>query len=79
MNNIRHIHEVLEILYGTEKKYTTSSLMAELEETFGAEVNFTSCSDNVFALDSVVSFLLSRNKIRLEGNVIIPLTPACSH
>jgi probable metal-binding protein len=79
MNNIRHIHEVLEIIYGTDKKYSTSSLITELKQTFGEEVNFTSCSDNVFPLSGVVSFLLERNKIRLEEDVIIPLTPACSH
>jgi probable metal-binding protein len=50
MNNIRHIHEVLEIIYGTDEKYTTSSLITELKQTFGEEVNFTSCSDNVFPL-----------------------------
>jgi probable metal-binding protein len=79
MNKIRHIHEVLEIIYGAEKKYTTTSLIKELQEIFGEEVNFTSCSDNVFPLTGVISFLLSRNKIRLDEDVIIPLTPACSH
>jgi hypothetical protein len=27
----------------------------------------------------VISFLLSKNKIRLEEDLIVPLTPACSH
>lgn len=79
MNNIRHIHDVLEMIYGTEKKYTIEELTEQLQNTFGTDVKFTSCSENVFALNEVVSFLLSRNKIRLEDGVIIPLTPACSH
>ncbi len=79
MNNIRHIHEVLGILYQTEDNFTTRELLLHLQQVFGSDVHFTSCSENIFPLDEVVSFLLSRNKIRLEDNMIIPLTPACNH
>jgi len=79
MNNIRHIHEVLGILYQTENNFTTWELLSHLQEVFGTDVHFTSCSENVFPLNEVVPFLLSRNKIRLEENIIIPLTPACNH
>ena len=79
MENTRHIHEVLNILYTPEKEYTTEELYIELKKQFGDEVTFTSCSENVFPLQEVIPFLLSRNKIRLEENNIIPLTPACNH
>ena len=79
MNNIRHIHEVLNIIYNTDKKYTTYQLPELLQNEFGEDVQFTSCSDNIFPVNEVVSFLLSRNKIRLEDELIIPLTPACNH
>lgn len=79
MENTRHIHEVLNILYTPGKEYTTEELYIELKEQFGDEVTFASCSENVFPLQEVIPFLLSRNKIRLEENNIIPLTPACNH
>lgn len=79
MSNIRHIHEVLGILYQTENSFTIQELTAHLQMVFGDDVHFTSCSDNIFPLHEVVSFLLSRNKIRLEEETIIPLTPACNH
>lgn len=79
MDNIRHIHEVLEILFSNEKQFTVHSLHSELAERFGEDVCFVNCADNIFGLQSVIPFLLSRNKIRLEGDEIIPLIPACSH
>jgi len=79
MENLRHIHEVLHIIYNSEKVFTAKSLYNEISSRFGDDVQFTSCSDNVFPMKEVVPFLLSRGKIRLEENKIIPLTPACSH
>lgn len=79
MENIRHIHEVLELLYTSNRTYTISELTGSLQNSFGDDVNFVSCADHQFGLGDVVSFLLSKNKIRLEEDLIIPLTPACSH
>jgi probable metal-binding protein len=79
MENIRHIHEVLELLYTSNRTFTTSELASSLQKSFGADVNFVNCADHQFGLGEVVSFLLSKNKIRLEDDLIIPLTPACSH
>ena len=79
MDNIRHIHEVLNMIYSTDKKYSSYELTSHLQKIFGEDVHFTSCSENVFPLTEVVPFLLSRNKIRLEDELIIPLTPACNH
>ncbi len=79
MDNIRHIHDVLNLIYSTDKKYSKYELTAHLQDVFGEDVHFTSCSENVFPLSEVVPFLLSRNKIRLQDELIIPLTPACNH
>lgn len=79
MENIHHIHEVLHLIFNTEKKYTIEGLHGELISQFGDDVQFTSCSDNVFPIQEVIPFLLGREKIRLSENTIIPLTPACSH
>lgn len=79
MENIHHIHEVLNLLFNTEKEYTVENLYSELKDQYGDDVHFANCAENVFPIEEVVPFLLSRNKIRLNENIIIPLTPACSH
>jgi len=79
MDNIRHIHEVLEILAAKEDHFTIQSLRSDLEERFGEDVYFVNCAENVFGLTEVVPFLLSKNKIKLKGEEIIPLMLACNH
>lgn len=79
MENLRHIHEVLELLYTSNRSYTIQELTSFLQRFYGPDVHFTSCSDHVFGVSEVISFLLSKNKIRLEEDLIVPLTPACSH
>ena len=79
MENIHHIHEVLNLLYNSGEDFTVEELHKEIVFQFGETVQFTSCSDHVFPLQEVIPFLLSRQKIRLEDNNIVPLTPACSH
>ena len=79
MENIHHIHEVLHLLFAGEQEFTKEGLHSKLKTEYGENVHFTSCSDHVFPIDEVVPFLLSRNKIRLDDNRIIPLTPACDH
>lgn len=79
MENIRHIHDVLHILFNTEKEFTVKELYDNLKNQFGDDVKFANCGDNVFPIQEVVPFLLSRNKIRLSENTIIPMTQGCEH
>ena len=79
MDNIRHIHEVLEILAVKEEHFTVQSLRSDLAERFGDDVHFMNCAENVFGLMEVVPFLLSKGKIKLEGDKIVPLMLACNH
>lgn len=78
MNNTRHIHEVINLIFNAEKEYSVEELYNELKTQFGEDVHFANCADNVFPLQEVASFLLSKNKIRISDNIIIPLVPACS-
>lgn len=79
MENIRHIHDVLQILFSAEKEYTVESLYEELRVKYGEDVQFSNCAENVFPINEVVPFILNRGKIRMEENKIVPLTPACDH
>ena len=79
MENIHHIHEVLEILSNPDKVYTVEDLSIELSNEYGDDVHFATCSERVFPIQEVVPFLLSKNKIRLSENMIIPLAQSCNH
>ncbi|NJN28915.1 MAG: DUF2492 family protein [Cyclobacteriaceae bacterium] len=79
MENIYHIHEVLERIFAMNKAYTIESLYKELAADFGDNAQFANCASNTFPIAEVVPFLLGKGKISLQGDKIIPLTPACSH
>ena len=79
MEHVNHIHEVLELIYGSGKSYTKASLISEITDLFGEEAKFTTCGDHLFGIQGVIPFLLERNKINIEGEAIIPLAPPCSN
>jgi probable metal-binding protein len=79
MNNIRHIHDVLDMIGRTGAEHTTGSLIDEIKEIYGEDVHFTSCADHVFPIQGVIPFLVDRGKIRVENERIIVLTATCNH
>lgn len=79
MENLRHIHEVLEMIFTSKSMFTTTELEQKLHSYYGEDVFFTSCADHIFRIDGVVPFLLDKGKITLDGNKIIPVTQACNH
>ena len=74
-----HIHEVLDIIYSSEKIYTIQELEQEVLESFGENISLTSCSDNQFGITEMVDFMVERGKIQLQGNKIYPLGGSCDH
>ena len=74
-----HIHEVLNIIYGSDKIYTVEELKQEVIDSFGEDVNFTSCSDNQFFIDDMIDFMVQRGKIQVQGDKIYPFGGACNH
>ena len=78
---IAHIHEVIEILMSDNKSYSSEEFTNMIQTKFGEDIQFTSCSDNMFDIDEVKSFLLARNKILIEDERILPhpSLAACNH
>jgi len=76
---VLHIHEVLNIIYGSDKIYTIEELKQEVLDSFGEDVNFTSCSDNRFFIDDMIDFMVQRGKIQVQGDKIYPFGEACNH
>ncbi len=67
-----HIHEVLGILMSDNRSYSFDEFTDMIISEFGEDIVFKSCADNVFDINEVPSFLLSKNKIIVENDRIIP-------
>lgn len=74
-----HIHEVLNLIYSSNKIYTVDELKQEIIRNFGEDVYFTSCSENEFDIESMVDFMEQRGKILVQDNKIYPFGEACNH
>ena len=74
-----HIHDVLDIIYNSEKIYTVEELEQEVINNFGEGICLTSCSDNAFGISEMINFMVERGKIRLQGNEIYPIGESCGH
>lgn len=77
--SLLHIHEVLNLIYSSDKIYTIDELKAEVVRNFGENVSFTSCAENEFEIDDMVHFMQQRGKIRVEDGKIYPFGEACNH
>ncbi len=58
-----HAHEVLRLLVGSEASWTVEGLRREVEQRFGADCRFESCSAAGMDFDQLLQFLLQRRKI----------------
>jgi len=63
------------------RSYTFDEFKEMIIAEFGNDIVFTSCSDNIFDISEVPSFLLSREKIVIEDDMIKPhpALTACDH
>jgi len=77
--SVLHIHEVLDIIYNSEKIFTIEELKQEVVKNFGEDISLTSCSDNEFEINDMVNFMLEKGKIQLQGDKIHPTGESCGH
>lgn len=71
MNTI-HIHEILDIIYSSERAFTIGSLEEEVRRIYGNDVHFKSCADQRFGIKEMVDFMYSRGKIEIKDDRIFP-------
>lgn len=63
MDGSYHGHEVMQMMLQTGKHYTRATLMEDIEEVFGKDATFHTCSAyNMTALE-LIEFLDGRGKI----------------
>ncbi len=69
-----HAHNLLNLLRETPMNRD------ELAEYFGLETRFHTCKLNDLDLDTLLAFLLKREKVReLEGKFVVNMARICNH
>lgn len=75
-----HAHEVLHLLVDGGTEWTVDGLRREVEERYGVEVRFESCSAAGMDFDQLLQFLLQRRKIAvIDGTVTADPSKICAH
>ncbi|PTB33928.1 YecH family metal-binding protein [Photobacterium phosphoreum] len=64
----RHGHDVLNLIADTSTPFTIKTLHSYVEQHWGTNVRFHTCKLNDLSLDTLITFLVSRNKITLDGD-----------
>ena len=64
----RHAHDVLNLISDASTPFTIKTLHAYVEQHWGTNVHFHTCKLNDLSLEALITFLLSRNKITLDGD-----------
>lgn len=75
-----HGHDVLNMMMTSGKTYTRESLQKDIEQNFGIDARFYTCSaSNMTALE-LISFLESRGKFQADkGRFTLDPSKVCSH
>ncbi|PSV05823.1 hypothetical protein C0W96_11095 [Photobacterium kishitanii] len=64
----RHGHDVLNLIADASTPFTIKTLHAYVEQHWGADTLFHTCKLNNLSLDTLLTFLLSRNKLTFDGD-----------
>jgi len=80
MNNEIHGHDVLNMMIASGKTFTRDTLQKEIEQKFGANARFYTCSAANMSAAELISFLESRGKFQtINGQFTTDPTKICSH
>ena len=78
MSESIHGHQVMEMMAKSAKKYSRSSLKAEIAAKFGGDACFHVCMDNDLSADTLIDFLVENGKfIESEEGVHMPESHLC--
>jgi probable metal-binding protein len=75
-----HVHEVLEMMEAANGTYSRETLCVAINEKFGADTRFRSCSANGMDANDVINFLDSRGKFTGTADAFsFDTSRRCSH
>ena len=80
MNDSFHGHEVVQMMLQTGKHYTRATLQKEIEEIFGKDATFYTCSAFNMTADELIDFLDARGKILpMDDGFTTDPSKICNH
>lgn len=75
-----HGHQVLEMMIASDEAYSTESLIAAIDEKFGPDARFHTCSKQALTSAELVSFLAQKGKfVPVEEGFTTRPDKICNH
>lgn len=75
-----HGHDVLNMMISSGKAYTRASLQSEIEQTFGKDATYLTCSAKGMTALGLIDFLEGRGKfLTVDGKFTTDPSKVCSH
>jgi len=80
MENSIHGHEVMRMMVESGKQYSRSSLREEIENNFGQQARFHTCSAFDMTADDLIDFLEARGKfLSMDDGFTTDRSKICNH
>ena len=80
MNSSIHGHEVMRMMVESGKQYSRESLKEEIENTFGLDACFHTCSALNMNADDLIDFLDARGKfMNMQDGFTTDQSKICNH
>lgn len=80
MNESIHGHEVIHMMMESSSGFSTASLRKAIDQRFGPEARFHTCSAENLTADQLIAFLAERGKfVPTEAGFGIDPAKVCNH
>jgi len=80
MTNEVHIHEIMSMMIESGKIYSRASLKSAIQEQFGADTSFCTCSMQGLDTEQAIAFMEMRGKfVASEDGLSMPPENRCNH
>ncbi len=79
-NNQVHGHEIINLVDSHPEGISLASLTATAQRQLGSDARFFTCSAENMTLGELLTFLATRDKIEVRGDLVFPGgSGACNH
>lgn len=75
-----HAHDVLDLIYENDGKFSREELFTAMQKTFGEEATYYSCSAKGMSREELLTFLFDRQKIYEQNDKLsLNIANKCNH
>ncbi len=75
-----HAHSVMDLIFAAEDGITPEELERQVIGHYGEDPRFTNCSELIFTLPQLLTFLLQRGKVTfIDGKLALNSARVCDH